>query len=526
MSNSALSPVDAYALSRHIIGEIVPGDLKLSPLTRMLLQLDATALKTHAMNAGILNAILAANPIGAAPVRPEDTIYVPPLPSYAEPKDKTARDAERVCPWLNDFIAWSTRRSPLTPPLFLEAGGVFLIGMAIARRVVIIPHAKIYPHLYVLWIAETTRFAKSTGLSAVNDLASKAMPHMQLPHTSTPEALLEGMSGKMPENYSQLKPREKSLLDIGTRFSAQRALILDEASSLLGASKKDYMAGLQEFFLRAYDAPETETRSTKQGLMVVHNLALSILGATTPAAMARTVTPDKWEDGEMARYALLYPEGAMAYTEDYGDFEPPPEMVMALKRLHDDLPKPPDPALMLEDDPQLEALTASMTADAMRAYKNYNRAMKDILEDDPDPRLAGNYGRLPTMGMKVALSMASMDWCHTPNRDRVPTITLLHWHRAQSMVEKWRGSLHRLMPALSESLDSRAQSRIERLLVHSPSGLTMRDISRRIGVPTKYIQSAISVLEESGIVLTSDSQNPNGGPKTKVYRHTEVMSAK
>jgi hypothetical protein len=528
----SISRQDAWALKRALTRNSLQ-DVEMSAGVAMILKLiDPNTPEGWARLSDLINAdpqtqaaVLAEDPkTPPAKLFSANNYYVPPLKTYARLSEKACAEAAQVGSWLNDYMAWAVKRSPMTPPIFLEAGGLWLIGLAVARRVCIQIHDRVYPHLYILWVATTTRYAKSTGLSAVNHVARAAMPHMIMPQESTPEALVESMAGKLPDNFTDLRPRDQSMIKSGQKFAAQRGLLIDEASSLLGAAKKDYMAGLQEWLLQAYDAPDRKERNTRGGgMVIVRRIALSILGATTPAAMGRTVTADRWEDGEMARYALLFPEDLMKFDDSIGDYDPPPAIVEHLRNLHDILPQPKEADFMADDEPEQVVYFASMTDAARTAFRAYRKAMTEMVDADLDVRLHGNYGRLPVQALKVALALACSEWLAAGDPQSRPVITLGCWAKAQTIVESWRASVHRLLPVLSESLDSRTQTRVLALLKTAPGGLTLRDISRSTGVSVKHLHSALDVLIESSLIEAVDWQNPSGGPKTKIYQR--VVSA-
>ncbi|MCL4248310.1 MAG: DUF3987 domain-containing protein [Anaerolineae bacterium] len=525
---------DAWAIKRRMVGLDLNGSADLlSPMVSALLSsIDTTTpdgfkllQKIAASDPSISQLVLAADPHKPAPQKaalPE--VFVPPLHKSAVLTDEARQAAETSGRWLSEFSAWAIKRSPMTPPIMLEAGGIWLIGLATARRAYVQMHERIYPHLYIMWVAMTTRYAKSTGFHAVQAVAMHAFPYLIMPSESTPEALMSSLAGKMPDNFNDLPKFEKRLLEASRSYAAQRGMMIDEASSLLGASKKDYMQGLAEMLLLGYDAPARLTRATKSGgYAAVYNLGLSILGATTPAAMARYVGPDRWEDGDMARYALLFPEGPMPYTDDIGDYLPPMDVVEQVKALHNRLPTPPSEDLYEVDTPPTpETIALQMDESARAAFRKYRKAMVEAVDRDLDVRLHGNYGRLPIMAVKVALSLALIDWAQQA-KGNPPTIQIGHWARAQMIVESWRGSLHRLLDALAQTRDSRAQDRILVLLKYSPTGLTIRDLSRSTGLRSKEIEDAMGVLIESGDVQAIDHQNPNGGHKTRLYQR--VVSA-
>lgn len=524
-----ISLQDAWAIKRALVGMDSNGvSDQLSPIVSALLSSIDTSSpdgfrllqKIVAADPAMSQAVLAVDPNKPAPQKPAaPDVFVPPLHKSAWLTDEAQQAAEGAGRWLTEFTAWAIRRSPMTPPIMLEAGGIWLIGLATARRAYVQIHERIYPHLYVMWVAMTTRYAKSTGFHAVEAVAMHAMPYLIMPSESTPEALMSSLSGKMPDNFSDLPKYEQRLLTASRTYAAQRGLLIDEASSLLGASKKDYMQGLAEMLLLGYDAPARMTRATKSGgYTAVYNLGLSILGATTPAAMARYVAPDRWEDGDMARYALLFPDGPLPYTDDIGDYLPPMEVIEQIKTLHNRLPAPPDVNIYeAEVPPTPETIAAEIDKAALAAFRKYRKAMVEAVDRDLDVRLHGNYGRLPVMALKVALSLALIDWAQQAKGNQ-PVIQLGHWAKAQMIVESWRSSLHRLLDTLAQTRDSRAQDRIMVLLKYSPTGLTIRDLSRSTGLRSKEIEDAMSVLIESGEVQVQDYQNPNGGARTRLYQ--------
>lgn len=519
-----LTDQDAYVLRRAIARKDVT-NLVMSPGVALLVQAlcsQTTEVRNELVESifkipGLAQHVYQFDPDAPAPNPKSDDIYIPPLPYYAQLTSEAVESAKGACPWHNDFVEWARQRSPMTPSLFLEIGGLYLISLAIARRVCLPLHDRIFPHIYVLWIAETTRHAKSTGLKCVQEVALQAIPHMLMPHQSTPEALLETMAGKLPENLGDLQPWDRERIERGRVFAAQRGILLDEASSLLGAAKKDYMAGLSEWLLEAYDGPEYKERMTKgNGLLVVNRLGLNILGATTPAAIARTVTHDKWEDGEMARYLLAYPEEQLPFTDKTGETDPPPNVIATLRQLHNSLPLPGSSTNAGSRSYADALICANLAPDAQIAYQNYRQAMMDMTNDNLETGIAGNYGRLPIQGIKAALAFSVMESFQRGSTE-APVVQMAHWARAQQLVERTRASIHRLLPVVNESFDNRAQTRILALLKQSPSGLTKRNLSKRTQIPTRSLEAALEVLLDSGTISAHNSGNAKGGPRTIIY---------
>ena len=517
-----LSDADAYALRRICVGSPID-EAGLSVGTRLFIKSiggDVPRLITLLGELGLLEKVMKFDPTRPAP-QSRDSVYIPALPEYANLTKDAYKQSGGVGQWWRTTVEWCASRSPMTPVHFFEVGVVWLLGLAIARRVAIDKHERIYPHLYYVMVAETSRYAKSTGLNTLYNIISETMPYMLIPAKTTPEAMIEIMAGQEPTNYTKLSDDDRSLIQRGMKFASQRGIIEDEISGMIGTPKRDYMQGFIELIMRLYDAREVESYYTRsQGLMLVKRPALSIMGATTPAAMSRAVTLEDWENGNMARYLVLYREEPLPYNPNYAPVVPPSEIINPLDKLHNH----PDFPKLRGDDNQVTLnyapMKASMTQDALLAYDNYTRALKHDMIPDLDDRLIGNYSRLHVNALKIALSLATMDWSMGLLGDRVrPEITLGHWAIAQRLTEKARESLHRLMPVLSESRDSRTQKDIETILKQHPGGITIREIVRLCGKATKDVRSAIDVLRDSGRV-TIQLVGGETGRTTNIYTLT------
>lgn len=450
----------------------------------------------------------------AAPAAQEPVAFVPPLPDAARLSDSALKAAESVGTWYRLTSDWCKKRSPMTPPHFLEGAIIWLIGLAIGRRLCLVLHERIYPHLYLLIVAETSRYAKSTGMSVIHSLIGATMPYMLVPGSATTEAMMEILSGQLPANYDKLPPVQQRLIESGRQYAGQRGIMLDEYSSLLGSSKKDYMQGFVELLMRLYDARETEQYYTRSGgLLTINRPGISIFGATTPAAMARSLNNEAWQNGEMARYLILFREGLLPYDDSYGKVDIPGEITAPLMTLHNTLPRMKNE--LIEDAENFQPMTALMTEEANTAYRAYSKAVRYDLIDETDARLHGNYTRMSAQAVKIALSLAAMDYLGSG--EHYVRIELGHWALAQEIVEHARRNLHNLMLSLNETRDSRNQQELLTLLRQNPGGLTVRDFCRRMGAYSDDIRRALDILVESGETEEVE-HHPTTGRPTKFYR--------
>lgn len=518
-----LSPRDAWLVRRAMVKYPID-ESTASPAVKLMLRAydlstdDGYARFSQVVTSDteLLTQVMRLDP--AKPPTPETTassdpiVFVPPLPAAARLTDESLRAAETVGDWYKFTAAWAAQRSPMTPPHFLASATVWLAGLACARRLVLNMHDRIYPHLYLIIVAETSRYAKSTGMSVIHSLIHAVMPYMLVPGSATTEAMMEILSGQLPANFEKLPQTQQKLIESGRKFAGQRGIMLDEYSSLLGSSKKDYMQGFVELLMRLYDAREVEQYYTRSGgLLTINRPGISIFGATTPAAMARSLNNEAWENGEMARYLIMFREDVLGYNDEYARLELPAEITAPLLKLHNALPLPKE---SFSDEAPYQPMSASLTDAAFAAYRQYAKAVRYDLIEDCDPRLHGNYTRMHVQALKIALSIAAVD-CLGSGENYV-TVELGHWALAQQMAEHSRANLHSLMLNLNETKDSRIQRDILSLLRQNVGGLTVRDFCRRMSAYADDIRKGIDVLVESGDVLEVEHKPLTGRP-TKVF---------
>jgi hypothetical protein len=248
------------------------------------------------------------------------------------------------------------------------------------------------------------------------------------------------LAGQKPANYDQLLPSEKQLEERGIRFAGQRSMSIDEASRIL--IPKKYMEGHAEALMQLFDAPDRMERELRgDGKLIVYNPALSLIGATTPAMLARYLTDAEWGSGLMARILLLTP---LEKDVPYVVSDPSPELVQVMEglkarllRIHNAFPAPPESEALYsaEESLHLPAVEARLEPEVMARFNAYSEAMHELTDTRRglDERLRGNYGRFPVLTMKMALILTVMDWVESGAKG-VPRISLAHWSRAQLLA--------------------------------------------------------------------------------------------
>jgi len=469
---------------------------------------DADAVRWAIFGADPLEEGVSTLRTNGAGVEPEPDY--PALPDHLRPQVGTANAGA----WLDTYIASASARSPMTPRIFHESAGLWLASVAVARRLrVRMPYGEVYPNLWMLWLAPTTIFHKSTGMAIAEGLAHDLFPHLLLPGQTTPEALFGELAGREPFFANEMSDADRVLWERERDFAAQRSLLIDEASGMLNEAGRDYNAGLQEQLLKLYDCATVLKRQTqKQGRLTIHNAYLSLLIASTPSAMRTHLRPGNlWTGGWWARCVILTPEVAWQdYQVAPDDIHEPRELKRNLALLYRRLPQPRYPDTV-------NPVTVTLADGVAAAYLSYHKTVGHDMLRDLDERLYGPYGRLPAHMLKVAMLLAALDW---PEDRPAPCIELTHLARAIDIVEGWRASLHRAVRQSSHTENEDLRERLlDQLDVAGEAGATCRDVARALNLKAPAVEKQLRTLVTEGQVETvPQDSGPKGGRPTVRYR--------
>lgn len=407
----------------------------------------------------------------------------PPLPGYARLSDKLLKKAETAGKWLKDYKKFAGKASPMTAPEYHEILGLTLAATAIARRVSLkIATKEIYPNLYSL-IVGSSGDAKSEGAKLALKITRLAgLAPFLLPGYMSPQGLMQELTGKNSDLANGLAKDEFETIQIRRKFSAQRVLILDESASLFDWFEQDGMKGLKDLLRRLYDCPPSEDESTVgRGYSIAYNPCLSLCGISTRSDMEPFLKRKAyWGNGIWARFIFV---SASWDKPPYAFFPPaldiPQDIPDLLKRLaFVRLPQP-------QDNRQLQEITVSLSSGIFDLWQAYDRATRHDFVNSTgiSERYKSNYKRLPTMLIKTAMLLATLDW--TDTKHPAPVIEQSHFAQAYLLTEQWRESLHRLLEMPNR--DGQEDSLEIKALRHIPSHesnlvLTRRELSIKLNM--------------------------------------------
>jgi hypothetical protein len=457
----------------------------------------------------------------------------PTLPDFAKLTPEQEAEGRTGRKWLDGYLSYAGEACPLTPDILHEGMALWLLATAATRRMKFgLGGIDIYPNLYILIVATTSLYRKTTAMEMAKKVLRAAnLESLLLPEDATPEALFDELAGVKPANFDSMMQEDKNAWLLGRSVAAQRAIMRDECSALFGLMKKDYNAGLTELLLQGYDSNSGRLRKQlkSKGLITVRDLSLSFLGATTPFMLGKYMSDEEQQNGFKARFAIITPDGPPVWRDVAGPVGIPALLTQQLRRMFMDiLPwhngQRPGGSSMLNDVISPPVTQVQASAEAVRQMQAYSKATSfDLIQNRSLPDgMTGNYARLGTQLVKVAMLMAAVEAEELPIR-----VEARHVYAAQEIVERWRESLHRLQRDIARSHQNVEEKVLDYLRSAGEGGASLRDIKRDCGFKQNNMaQDALVSLGEEGVIEQVKMPAPGGkgGRPSVRYRMVQGVS--
>ena len=451
---------------------------------------------------------------------PQDEMGVPTLPVSA----RLAADLSLgACHWLEVYKQYSRAASPEGYEDFHLACGLWVLSTVAARRVCLrLQRKAIYPSLMLVLTARTTLFAKTTTAEVAKELIHAAGLGWLLGGDKiTPQKLMSDMTGQvLPPDYQDLPTERQAWLKRRLAMPGQRGWYYDEFGKFVKAMvrQNSSMADFAELLLTFDRSPQTyENATLLRGCEPISKPYLSLLGSMTPANIRDNAKAgaEFWGDGFWARFAFVAapPDEFKNATFSTEELAIPAELTTALRAWHERLGVPEISIEAVTDEHERETgrytitrgplpeQAATITQDAYQAYDTYRRALRSLIPTFHTQDLDGSYGRLPDIGLRIAILLASLE-----NGDH---IELRHWARAQELAELLRRNLHALYAQIN-SAEHEGTCLEEALLEHlrglpASQKVTVRELQqygpyRARKAQASAVKEALQNLAASGLV--------------------------
>ncbi len=418
----------------------------------------------------------------------EIVIGVPPLPSYAQIDYTLGKDA---CPWLDEYITYSKKDATRSASTFHQAVGLWVLDTVVAGRLEGSVKGTESTNLYIMLLAPSTLYAKSTAAKVGKDLIGAAgLGGLLLANQQTPQAYIKSISTKaQEEKLLSDHMSEKDALRV--QFPSQRGLYYDEFGNHLSEimRRSSPMSAYLEIFKTFFDGDDEWSRDTiTRGNEETIRPYLSLLCSTTPDDLKEFAGKDSklWKDGTFARFVIITPEPDEKPSKARRTNEKlifPNNLVHGLIDWHNRLGVPQINYALLrsikeankqgdDDNSNSERIGVKevvedlpinylrFSGEAYDAFYNYMDGLRDIITDHKLDKLSSNYGRLAIICARIALIFASFA--------NASEVELKHWAKAQEITEGWRELLHNAFDTLSNtdktSAESEAEEKVKKVL--------------------------------------------------------------
>ncbi len=274
--------------------------------------------------------------------------------------------------WVDQYARWSTRLTG-APYEFNRLCAMVTIAAAIQRKAVLpMAFGDVHPNIYGAVIASSSVFHKSTAIQKPRAVLKRAMlDHLIFAEQPTPEGLSK-----------QLAAQPNGLI------------IRDEIGTLFSSHNQKYLINLKPDLTAIYDGLPY-SRQLSQESVKVEAPYLNILGATTPTRFYEGVSQMDWQDGFLARWLFVLPEG-----------EPDFDAMTALYTAQDDAALGALATTLVNIDRQSET-TFTLAGDAHRLWDAWQRqAIKDAYHYGDDI-ITAIVSRYSAYALKFAMILAA-----------------------------------------------------------------------------------------------------------------------
>lgn len=458
---------------------------------------------------------------------------VPVLPIEAQ-LDYSLGDG--VCEWLDDYIALSKRKSSWSADSFHAACGLWVLSTVAAGRISGSIEGTNSTNLYLILLAESGKFAKSSAAKVAKTVLNFAgLSGLVLDDKQTPEALIQDLSVKnRARNIREKDLKQDVQLQTQVQFAGQRSWYYDEFGNNLkqtirvGSTYYEFLSLWKSF----YDGPsEYSKRTVGRGKETVKRPYLSLLATTTPTDFKDVSKVDSvlWGDGTFARFMFVTPYEGEEMKEELGEnefFNKPDEIVDPLIEWHNRLGVPEINFVNLQiekefksndkdndekndetnSDIELDELIEPLPSykmyfskPAYDAFYNYILALRKISVLNPElERIAPNYIRLGTTAGRIAVLFASFDGTEK--------VELKHFAKAQMYTEQFRRSLHKVYrdTQVAKKVDNvELEDKIISWL-DGKEALTISEMSRayfKTYTDLETLEKTVNTLEKNGFLI-------------------------
>jgi hypothetical protein len=173
-------------------------------------------------------------------------------------------------------------------------------------------HRKVFPNIWMLIVAKSGWFRKSTAISIGEDVLRQVDATLIMPKEFSKEKLIEEMAER-----------------------PQGIFMAYEFATFMGAISRDYNLGTQSFLTELFDCPEQYDRKLKEKTFVIRDPFINILGASTIDWLVGSIKNQDVMGGFLPRFIIssFSEKDKVLARQPIADFAVRDRLVKVLKKM-------------------------------------------------------------------------------------------------------------------------------------------------------------------------------------------------
>jgi hypothetical protein len=341
-------------------------------------------------------------------------------------------------------------------------------------------YGRIYPNLYVIFVAESAKARKSTAMDYGREMLIEAIPEIRVMRDSmTSQGLIKALNRKVQTIVKTEDGKEV----IKEEQRSDVAIFADEVANLF-SYERQRAAQMVIFLTRTYTCPTIYDHTTvRDSIVRLHNLYPVLLGGTDPRNLK--VLPDDAVGGLTGR--LIWVIESTRRANNPGWIRDPARIIRQ-RLLREGL---------LRDLQEISKLNGAMTVsdDAQECYDGWYEDLSK--KDTKDPDTDAFYHRCHVTGLRLAMLLSISN-----SSDLV--ITKNHMEGAIKLIEAQLPEIKRVTVWSGGSQYEQLRAKFIHFLQSQNGMATNKSILKHLGVNLEEYTKIKTTLVADGTI----EQNP------------------
>ncbi len=183
--------------------------------------------------------------------------------------------------YIQSYCRWASRYTD-TPEVFHKYAAMWAVGCAAHKLFFRLGTQRIFPNLWCLLLAPSSKFHKTTSIRISETILRAALPYFILPVEFSQEKLIELLAAK-----------------------PQGTFVMSEMPAFLGFLQREYLSGTKELLTDLYDSPPIYERKLKSAEYRIERPFVAMMSAGTINWLVHKLREEDIMGGFFSRFFLV-----------------------------------------------------------------------------------------------------------------------------------------------------------------------------------------------------------------------------